>query len=205
MHPLPLLIVLGLSTPALAAPDLIPLQGNLRTRAGDPVDGTRPVTFRMYGDPDKAQTVWTSTQDVVFQAGNFTAYLGQDGTLDLDLFRDTPDIWLGITVDGDELPLTRLGSVAYAGYARHAGDADTLEGFASEDFFAAVPSRADIESYALGVCLDNEAELTALLDDNYTYVGGTGIDIAANVVSVVESDLVTMLDDTVVPATVDET
>ena len=152
MRSLLLLTALFASTTAFAGPDVIPLHGNLRDGQGEPIDGTVTVVFTLEG----TTTLWTSTVELEVEQGNFTHYLGDAKPLDLSVFADEPNVFLGITVDGDELPLVELGSVAYAGYAQHAGDAATLQGRTGEEWLAEVPDVADVRDYAADVCYDTK-------------------------------------------------
>ncbi len=114
---------------ALAAPGAIPVQGELTDAQGIPIDDALPVTFTLYGDDQGTNQLWTSTFTVSFEAGAFTAMLGADDSLNLDLFRDHRDTWLGISVDGGtEMDLVPLANAPYAAFASHSGDAATLGG-----------------------------------------------------------------------------
>jgi hypothetical protein len=121
------------------APAYVPVQGFLTDVDGAPVDGDTTLTFSLYvGDLDE-DPVYSEQQVVLVEDGFFTVYLGQVEPLDLALFGDSAPMYLGVAV-GDEAemaPRLALGSVPYAGYAQHAGDARTLGGMSADDFRAA--------------------------------------------------------------------
>lgn len=208
-----LLATLFLTTSALAQPFVqLPVQGTLTDSAGLAINGTLPVTFTLYDDASRTTTVWSNSVDVTFTEGSFTAYLGAASNLDSQYFADYPTLHLGIAVDTDpEMTPFALGHSAYAAWAERANDAELLNGFTStelldqaflnnpfnneadltavlDDNYATagagdfqnltnvppdlldgddIRSQAEVEAWAQGVCYDTEAELTAVLDDNY--------------------------------------
>ena len=173
-----LLVLLGLTAalPALAAPELFPLQGRLSTAAGEPIEGDLDVTFRLYGDRDATWLLWENTRTVTFTGGAFAVYLGEEEPLDLTAFRDTDDPWLGIQIDDDEeMDLVPLGTVAWAAAATWAADADTVGGHSAESLLGEIPSDEEIARVARDTCPDEPSELTALLDDSYAYTAGEGM------------------------------
>ncbi len=120
------------------APAYMPVQGFLTDSDGVPVDGDTTLTFSLYvGDLDDTP-VYSEEQQVLVEDGFFTVYLGQVVTLDLVLFKDSAPMYLGMAVgeDAEMAPRLALGSVPYAGFAQHAGDAQTLGGMSAEDFRA---------------------------------------------------------------------
>ncbi|HOX46030.1 MAG TPA: hypothetical protein PK668_20675 [Myxococcota bacterium] len=130
-------LVFGFSALA-AAPAYVPVQGYLTDAEGNPVDGEVSLELRLWDAMIGGAQVFTETQSVLVEQGFFTLYLGGTGTpaLDLAVFRDQDNLFLGIVVNGGaELqPRLSLGSVPYAGFAQYAGDALTLGGLTVEDF-----------------------------------------------------------------------
>ena len=57
--------------------------------------------------------------------GRYAAHLGSGQALPLEIFHSEQARWLGVTVDGHDLPRTMLAAVPYA---LKAADADTLGG-----------------------------------------------------------------------------
>jgi hypothetical protein len=123
------------------APGYLPIQGYLSDAQGKAVDGSVSITFSLYDAETDGTKLFEETQPVVnVENGYFTAYLGEKATLDLDLFRDRPIVFVGILVSGDseELsPRLQLATVPYAAYSQHAGNAATLGGKAASAFMAA--------------------------------------------------------------------
>lgn len=125
MKPLSVVAALALFAPAvaLAAPPIVPLQGNLTDAEGTPIDGTVSVTFSFYDLAAGGEPLWTEVQNVEVEDGFFTAYLGEVRRLSLELFRDTPELYLGIAVDTDpEMERVQIGTVPYAAFAEHCGN-----------------------------------------------------------------------------------
>ena len=170
---IPLLALLA--TPAWADPGTIPVQGELSDADGAPIDNALSVTFTLYADDIGSTTLWTETQTVDFDLGAFTANLGSNETLDMAIFRDQPNVWLGIAIDGgDEMDLIRIGSAPYAGYAQYAGsavDAETVGGLAPEDLrqVGDTVSWADLDGIPSDLT-DGDADTT--------YTAGAGLSLS---------------------------
>ncbi|MEM9190238.1 MAG: hypothetical protein AAGF12_13725 [Myxococcota bacterium] len=130
-------LILGLmlaASVAQAQSGTIPVQGVLEDQAGAAVNGNLMVRFTIYQDPAGTVSLWSEEQGVGFTEGQFTAYLGEVETLDLQLFQENPQTYLGIAFDGDvEMPLIELGNVPYAAYAAFSGDAASVGGIAPAD------------------------------------------------------------------------
>ncbi|HOX42734.1 MAG TPA: hypothetical protein PK668_04000 [Myxococcota bacterium] len=134
--------VLALAQPALAAaPAFVTVQGYLTDADGRPVDTAVTVRFILWDSMLAGQALFQEELSVLVEQGFFTAYLGGAGDplLDLALFRDQAELYLGIAVDGEAEMAPRLpvGTVPYAGFAQFAGDALTLDGHAVADFLLA--------------------------------------------------------------------
>jgi hypothetical protein len=125
----------ALTTPAVAAPGLVPVQGVLTTAEGAPLDGPTSVQFALYASETAGAPYWTEAQTLDVDDGFFTAYLGDVEALDMALFADAPVTWLGVAIGSDaELPRLVLGEAGRAGYAQVCGDSATLGGLSPLDF-----------------------------------------------------------------------
>jgi len=141
---------------ALAAP--VWVHGELADADGEPIDGSLNLDLALYSDADGEAQVWSESQAVRFEQGAFAVVLGENAALPDGLFRDHPSLWLGIAVDSDpEMPLLEIGSVPYAEWSQQAGDALMVDGRTVDD----------VVGLSQDVCFDTEAELTAVLNDNY--------------------------------------
>lgn len=119
---------------ALAAPGVVPVSGLLLGPDGEPVNGVHPVTFRLM---DGSTPRWTGTVLVDADTGVFTAQLGQDGTLDLDVFASWRALALEVSLGGvasDPVPLGAAPYAAWADRADRSNNADHLEGHPASDF-----------------------------------------------------------------------
>lgn len=114
-------VVIGLTAGVRAqAPRLVPVQGLLTDGQGNPVDGPVEVRFAIYPAQSGGNPLWEETQSVEVEQGIFAAYLGTGNPVDLALFRDHSDLWLGIRVASDsEMNRIHLGTTPFAGFAQH--------------------------------------------------------------------------------------
>jgi microcystin-dependent protein len=98
-------------------PVLLNYQGVLRNPAGEPLDETVKLTFRIYNEPlDAAAPLWTEVhENVVVRGGLFNVVLGDVSALSPTLF-NAPDRYLGIAVkdNAELLPRQKFASVPYA-------------------------------------------------------------------------------------------
>ncbi|MEZ4463072.1 MAG: tail fiber domain-containing protein [bacterium] len=163
-----------LTSTAWAVPAHIPVQGVLTDEAGQPIDERLDVTFTLYADAAGEQPLWSTETPVDFELGHFTTQLGATEPLDLALFSDSPAVWLGVAIAGDdEMALIEIGTAPFAAaaaHADHAADADTLGGRPADDFAAAVHDHqwADL----LGIPAD-----LADGDNDTTYRAGSGLEL----------------------------
>jgi len=103
-----------------AAPTVIPVQGTLTDAFGEPVIGTRTITFALYDDHTGGNQLWSETQQVTFNSGAFSVYLGSIQSLDLIMFKEHGNIWLGVAVENDpEFSRIQMGSIPFSAYSQH--------------------------------------------------------------------------------------
>ena len=130
------LLSLTTATAALAEPvDSMSVQGYLADLSGIPLDGDVDLVANLYSDAAGTNAVHTQTLVVPVDQGFFTAMLT---AIDLDIFRDHPELYLGLAVDSDpEMDLLPITTTPWAGAASHAmaaDDAATLGGTPPGDF-----------------------------------------------------------------------
>jgi hypothetical protein len=134
------LLLLAAPSAALAqVPGYFPVQAFLTDSQGVPVDGSVELEFNIYDASTNGAVLYSETQTVQADAGALTAYLGETAELDLSIFSDNQELFLGVTIDGGEelRPLQRLATVPYAARAQSAATADsaaTLDGRPASDF-----------------------------------------------------------------------
>lgn len=94
-------------------PRTIDYQGYLTTAGGVPVNASLSISFALYEEPAGGMALWTETQTVPVNNGNYHVALG--GVSPLVLPFDRP-YYLGVTVGGDDemLPRHPLSSAPYA-------------------------------------------------------------------------------------------
>jgi hypothetical protein len=129
-----LIVLVSLSGLALAdIPRLINYQGMLTDDAGNPLNATVSITFKIYTDslsvsPELKK--WEETQTgVEVVNGLFNVMLGRVTVLELDF---SEDYWLDITVGSEHLPdRLRFVSVGYAYRAKTADSASVAKAAAT--------------------------------------------------------------------------
>jgi len=91
---------------------------------GTPIDTEVTATFSIYTSDIGGTPLWSETASVLVDDGFFTTYMGEVSALDLAMFRDNDDLWLGIQVGSDtEMPRVYIASTPFAGYAEYCGNA----------------------------------------------------------------------------------
>jgi hypothetical protein len=103
-------------------PRLINYQGRLTDSQGNPITGTKAVTFRIYDVESGGSALWSETySSLSFDKGIFNVMLGGVTALNLPFDRQ---YWLSIQVGGDAemSPRIRLASVGYAFTAQNLAD-----------------------------------------------------------------------------------
>lgn len=109
---------------AFAQSLLVPVQGVITDVGGAPLQGTHPVTFRLYASEAAASHAYTETLTVAFQDGAFTAAIGSAGLTASVL--GAQGNWLEVRVDaGPASARVPVGTVARAALAY---DALALDG-----------------------------------------------------------------------------
>ena len=144
------------SQTALEAPEatgpLLNYQGRLLDGAGNPVSGTRTMTFRLYGVATGGAALWTEgPKNVTVTNGLFSTLLGDTTPLVLGNF-DGRDLWLGVQVGSDAEAAPRI-QVAYAPYALFAGNSAKLGGQFPDAFALTAHNHAG-EQIASGTVAD---------------------------------------------------
>jgi hypothetical protein len=188
---LPLLLIAGvLAAPLQAraqAPPYLPVQGVLYDSAGTPVDGDVVMTFSIYNTEIAGTALWSELQVILVEDGFYTAYLGEGTVLDLAMFRDNTDLWLGITVEGDsEMPRVYLGSTPYTGFAQYCGNipdhghdftdlTGTLDPGALPGGVVVGAQTCTGTDKVSGVDATGAVVCTADTDTDTTYTAGTGL------------------------------
>lgn len=167
------------------APAFIPLQGLLTDDEGTPVSENVTALFSLYDNEIAETALWYETQNVVVDDGLFTVYLGETEVLDLSMFRDHSDLWLGITVEPDpEMGRVYLGSTPFSGYAEYCGNIPDHNHPFSQ-ITGTLPDEAVPEGVAVGeqgcdgtdkvIGLDASGALLCAADDDTTYLAGSGL------------------------------
>ena len=179
---LAMLLVLTVSWAARAeAPPFMPIQGVLTDDAGDPVDGETDMVFTLYDAAGEGTALWTETQTIMVEDGFFTAYLGDIEDLDLLLFLDNDEMWLGIAVeDDDEMPLVYIGSVAYAGYAEYCGNIPDHD-HAFDDLTGSMPAEMLPDNAVVGAQACEDTDKVTGVDAEGALLCGEDLDLDTHI------------------------
>ncbi len=103
-------------------PNVMTNQGVVRNEAGDVVNGTYKLTFKLYTAEQAGQLLWSEVlPGVTVENGVYNVLLGTVTPLPATLFEQNGTAWLGLTVEAEpELPRVRVTSTPYAFQARNA-------------------------------------------------------------------------------------
>ncbi|MDD5481453.1 MAG: hypothetical protein PHR64_00685, partial [Candidatus Shapirobacteria bacterium] len=108
--------------PSLAAlptlpPNLISFQGRLTNSVGTPIHATVSASFKIYDVDEGGSSLWSETKDITTNPdGIFNTMLGSSNPIDPSIFADNVNLWLGITISGDDEmePRQQIATVGYA-------------------------------------------------------------------------------------------
>lgn len=123
-----ILLVNVLTSQAIQMPALVNYQGRLADATGQPVNGTRDMTFKLYADSTGGTATWSETQaGVLVTEGLFNVRLGS--VTPITAIPDGPGCFLEVTMAGEAItPRIRVTSAAYSHNAGRAEDANNLGG-----------------------------------------------------------------------------
>lgn len=136
------------------APNLLNYQGKL-TEGGNPVNGTRDITFAIYPTQTGGTALWTEQwASVPVTSGVFSAVLGKSTSapnpIPSSVFAGAGERWLSVSVGGAEIGRFQLTSNAYAFRANEAdGVADNA--ITSAKIQNGTITGADIASATIGL------------------------------------------------------
>jgi hypothetical protein len=125
-----MMLAMLLAGPAVAQPVTLTYEGHLTDIGGAAVEGTRPMTFRLYVEDEGGEAFWTERHDAVdLVGGDFEAILGSFNGFPADLDPGVT-VWLAVQLDGDAefSPRTRVGGALRAVWAARADEATDVFG-----------------------------------------------------------------------------
>ena len=94
------LIVYLITSAAFAAPQKVNFQGKLTDAAGNPVNASVSMTFKIWDALTGGNALWTETQTVTVTNGIYNVLLGASNAIDTEL-TETKALWLGVKVGAD--------------------------------------------------------------------------------------------------------
>ena len=112
-----LLLLLMLSSPVLAIPSLLSLDGLLTNQAGNALDGDYSFTFSLYNDASTGTLLWSEEQTLTVSTGKLNALLGSFSVLNLPF---DEDYYLEVKIEDETLsPRYTIASSAYSYTAKN--------------------------------------------------------------------------------------
>lgn len=172
------------SSATAAAPLFIPLQGVLEDSEGEPMDGSVDIHFAIYDSEVEGARLWYETQNVLVESGLFIVYLGEVESLDMTMFRDNTNLWLGVQVEDDpEMERVYFGSTPYAGFAQYCGHVTEV---VEESVLPAgvVLGEQSCTAGDMVVGVDMSGILVCATDEDTTYLAGDGLLLTSGAFSV---------------------
>jgi hypothetical protein len=121
------ILFLFVTTLSAQVPSLINYQGILRDpNTGDPISGSKSITFSIYSVSIGGTALWSETQTVSVDNGHFSTSLGSTTQIPYSVFSNG-NCYLGVKVetDAEMTPRKRIVSV---GFALKSHDADKVGG-----------------------------------------------------------------------------
>ena len=149
------------STALAEAPPLLPVSGWLSDADGVPLDGEIDLTVGLYDVESGGTALFSDTVTVLVDMGFFTAYAGENSALDLALFAEESDLWLGLAVDeeAEMEPRALIATAPWAGWAEYAGIADDALALGGIDAADYLLSADDADTLVDLGCLDGQIVL----------------------------------------------
>jgi hypothetical protein len=112
------------------APSRVLYEGFVTHSDNSVVNGATDLIFSLYNVETGGTALYQETQTVDVRFGNVSTEIGMVTPLDLSLFRDNTDLYVGVTVEEEpeSSPRLRLAARPYAASAAYAEDALALQG-----------------------------------------------------------------------------
>ena len=112
---------------AQAVPSQINFQAKLTDENGNPIDGTKTVTFYLYDSESSDSSLWDETQTISVIGGIYSVELGAVIPFPMGLFSND-QLYLEVHIDGEILsPRLHLTSTAFAMRSRNADDVNNKD------------------------------------------------------------------------------
>lgn len=151
-----LALTLFSSVSVAAVPAEMHFQGVLTDNEGAPLTGQHSFTVSLYDAQQGGTLLWTQVSQLEVVGGVVDLVLGESTSISAEIL-DSPQLWLGVQVDGDD-ELTPRQKLASVPYAARAAVADTA---ANVPDAALVAQWADQAGYALEADLADQSPATA--------------------------------------------
>jgi hypothetical protein len=114
-----------------AIPQKINYQGYLTDSAGNPINGSLSMTFKIYDAASGGNELWSETRAVSVENGLFNVILGEVNSISPGIFTPGARRWLELVIAGN--PLSPRTEITAVGFSYKAVDADKLEGNSLSD------------------------------------------------------------------------
>jgi len=96
-------------------PATLNYQGTLADSTGQPINGSKTITFSLYTAATGGTAFWSETQTLTLKDGKLSVVLGANAAKPIDPKKFTGETYIGVKVATDaEMPRQKFTSVAYA-------------------------------------------------------------------------------------------
>lgn len=109
-----LLIFNFINNSKAAVPKLINFQGRLTDNSGNPITGSKTLTFKIFDAQTGGNKIWEGQYTVNLEQGVFSIQLGADPSPFSSSVDFNKDYWLEISMGTTTWPRQRITSVGYA-------------------------------------------------------------------------------------------
>ncbi len=149
-----------------AIPQKINYQGYLTDNTGNPINGARQMTFKIFNAASGGTQLWSETQTVSVENGLFNVILGEVNTISPDIFTPGERRWLELEIEGT--PLSPRTEITAVGFSYKTVDADKLEGETKIQLDSRWVNEGQANAISTEMIQDNAVTTTKIADGNVT-------------------------------------
>jgi hypothetical protein len=149
-----------------AIPQKINYQGYLTDNTGNPINGTRTMTFKIYDAASGGNELWSETKTVSVENGLFNVILGEVNPISPDIFTPGARRWLELVVEGN--PLSPRTEITAVGFSYKTVDADKLEGNSLSDLDGRYVNENQGDAISNAMIQNNAVTTAKIADGNVT-------------------------------------
>ncbi len=145
-----------------AIPQRINYQGYLTDNAGNPINQSLSMTFRIFDAASGGNQLWSETQTVSVENGLFNVILGEVNAISPDIFTPGARRWLELVIDGN--PLSPRTEITAVGFSYKTVDADKLDGETKAQLDSRWVNEGQSDAISTGMIQDNAVTTGKILN-----------------------------------------